>query len=88
MILTSDLPCLNIHAKLNITGCTQGARRVSGTWRAVKGWPVEIISTCTHEHNLGGQPCKYFAGNALEAKIQDGRHKCLVYITFERFVQM
>ena len=56
--------------------------------RAVKGWPVEIISTYTHEHNLGGQPCKYFAGNVQKAKIQNGRHKCLVYITFERLVQM
>ena len=56
--------------------------------RAVKGLQVVIISTYTQEHNLDRQPCKSFAGNAQKAKIQDGRHKCLVYITFERFVQM
>ena len=55
------------------------------TWYAIK---MEIISTYTHEHNLGGQPCKYFVGNAKRAKIQDDHHKCLVYINFERFVQI
>ena len=45
-------------------------------------------STYTFEQNLGGQPWKYFARNAQRAKIQDGHHKCLVYITFERFVQI
>ena len=34
-----------------------------------KGWPVEIISTYTHKHNLGEQPCKYFAGYAQKAKV-------------------
>ena len=55
------------------------------TWPAVKGWPMEIISTDIQEHNLGGQtdrqtdryfidrclggqPCKFFAGNAQKAK--------------------
>ena len=41
---------------------------------------------------LGTQPrwttLPFFAGNAQKAKIQDGRHKCLVHITFEKFVQM
>ena len=35
-----------------------------------------------YEHNPGGDPCKYFAGNAQKAKIQDFGHKCLVYRTF------
>ena len=50
----------------------------------MKGLPVEIISTYTHKHNLGEQPCKKFAGNAQKAKIQDGRHTLFVYITFEQ----
>ena len=41
---------------------------------------------------LGTQPrwttLPFFSGNAQKAKIQDGRHKCLVHITFEKFVQM
>ena len=43
---------------------------------------MEIISTDIQEHNLGGQPCKFFAGNVQKAKIQDGRHKYLIRITF------
>ena len=49
---------------------------------------MEIISTHTHEINLDGQPCNFFAGSAKKAKIQDGRHKYRVYITFELFVQI
>jgi len=37
------------------------------TWRVVKGLSVEIISTDTWEHDLGGQPCKAAAGNMWEA---------------------
>ena len=37
-------------------------------WPAVKSWPMEIISTDIQEHNLGGQHCKFFAGNAQKAK--------------------
>ena len=43
---------------------------------------MEIISTYIQEHSLGGQPYKPFAGNAQKAKIQDGRHKYLIHITF------
>ena len=42
---------------------------VKQTWSAVKGWPMEIISTYIQEHNQGGQPCKAFAGNAQKVKI-------------------
>ena len=45
---------------------------------------MEIVSTYTHEHNQGGQPCNFFAGNAQKEKIQDDRHTFLVYITFDR----
>ena len=50
------------------------------TWPAVKGWPMEIISTYIQEHNLGGQPSTFFAGNAQNAKIQDGRHINISYV--------
>ena len=43
---------------------------------------MEIISTDIQKHNLGGQPRNFFAGDAQKAKIQDGRHKYLMRITF------
>ena len=45
------------------------------TWPAAKGWPMEIISTYIKEHNPGGKHC-------LQGKIQDGRDKYLIHITF------
>ena len=41
-----------------------------------------ILDTDIQEHNLDGQPRNFFAGNAQKAKIQDGRHKYLMRITF------
>ena len=52
------------------------------TWPAAKGWTMEIICTYIQEHNLGGQPCNFFAGNAQNTKNQDGRHK---YVSFFEF---
>ena len=47
---------------------------------------MEIISTDIQEHNLGGQPCNFFAGNAQKAKIQDAHHKYMMHITFKLFL--
>ena len=43
---------------------------------------MEIISTYIQEHNLGGRPCHCLAGSAQQAKIEDGRHKYIIHITF------
>ena len=48
---------------------------------------MEIISTDIQKHNLGVQPCNFFVGNAQKNKIQDGRHKYLMHIIFNRFFE-